>query len=273
MARQVDFTMKTRGWKVDSATNDSTSGTSDGSTGVIYAEADYYTLTMDGRLAFCELQQTDMTGIEVRNEVCFPQGWSIQEASIPTAYVDAATSFATEGAPTTLKPGLPAELECYDIWSTKKLREVDFDQIVMKSDGHGYNQVFPGFMSVFDLGTLTRDPYWDQEQIICGRSRYWNVSADISRTLEQADAAVRKFPMNLIHDLSWGLMEPMAVSLLHHARIWRMSVTSHSAPNTRFQPNTSWFYTLPASNQPMVTLAEEPDFVSRMTMERRSRDV
>ena len=68
-------------------------------------------------------------------------------------------------------------------------------------------------------------------------------------------------------------MEPMAVSILHHARIWRMSIPSIGAPATKFQHNTEWFYTLPMSNQPMMTLASDPGFVERMTMERRSRDV
>ncbi len=267
--------MKTRGWKVDSVTNYTSGAGSadDGSNGEIYAAADYFTTTMDGFMAFAELQQTDMTGIEVKREVCFPQGWSIQEASIPFGYLNPAQSYATESEPTTLLPGVNQQAICFDIWSTKKLREGDFNQIVMANDGHGYTTVFPGFLSLLDNGTLTRDPYWDQEQVIAARSRFWNVSADISRELLTANAAVRKIPMNLIHDLSWGLMEPMAVSILHHARIWKLAIPSTGAPNTRFQPDTDWFYTLPASNQPMLTLAEEPDFVSRMTMERRSRDV
>ena len=260
---------------MDSVTNN-TSDTS-GETGIIFQEADYYKFTLDGRLAIAERQQTDLTGIEINQEVCFPQGWSIQEASIPNGWLDPATSYAAEGAPTTRKTGLPLELECYDIWSTKMLRDEDIDEMVMAvgSSTNGYTQVFPGFLSIFDVGTLTRDPYWDQEQVICGRSRYWNVSLDVTRSNAEAQAAVRKLPMNLIHDLSWGMMEPMAISLLHHCRVWRMAVPVVMGVGTAvFQSaDTEWFYTLPASNQPMLTLAEKPDFVSRMTMERRSRDV
>lgn len=272
MPRQVDFTMKTRGWKIDSQT-ESTSTNINGSDGVTYKAVDYYNFTIDGRLAIAELQQTDLTGIEIKKEVCFPQGWDIQEPIIPYGYLDSATSYQAEGS--SASPGLALELDCIDIWSTKKITEDDFNKIVMGvGGGSGYNQVFPGFLNVHDLNDAAmKDPFWDQEQVIACRSRFWNVSADITKANFAANAAVRKIPMNLIHDLRWGLMEPMAVSILHHARIWRMSIPSIGAPATKFQHNTEWFYTLPMSNQPMMTLASDPGFVERMTMERRSRDV
>jgi hypothetical protein len=272
MPKQVDFTMKTRGWKVDSQT-EATSSDNTGAAGVTYKEADYYNLTIDGRLAFAELQQTDLTGIEIMRDVCFPQGWDIQEPIIPYCYLNPQESYQAEGGSVAL--GLPAELDCIDIWSTKKLTEEDFNKIVMGvGTANGYNQVFPGFLNVHDLNDAAMlDPFWDQEQIICGRSRFWNISADITKSNFSANAAVRKMPMNLIHDLRWGLMEPIASSILHHARIWRMSIPCFNPPNTRFQTTTNWFYTLPMSNQPMMTLASDPGFVERMTMERRSRDV
>lgn len=272
MPKQVDFTMKTRGWKIDAQT-EATASSDTGADGVTYKEADYYNFTIDGRLAFAELQETDLTGIEVQREVCFPQGWSIQEPIIPYCYLDNTTSYQPEGG--SAGTGLPAEVDCFDIWSTKKITEEDFNKIVMGVGvASGYNQVFPGMLNVHDLNDAAMlDPYWDQEQVIACRSRFWNVSLDVTKHNSAANAAVRKLPMNLLHDLSWGLMEPIASSVLHHCRIWRMSIPAKNAPNTRFQNNPDWFYTLPMSNQPMVTLASEPDFVSRMTMERRSRDV
>ncbi len=105
MPKQVDFTMKTRGWKVDSQT-EATSSDNTGAAGVTYKEADYYNLTIDGRLAFAELQQTDLTGIEIMRDVCFPQGWDIQEPIIPYCYLNPQESYPAEGGSVAL--GLPA---------------------------------------------------------------------------------------------------------------------------------------------------------------------
>ena len=281
MTRQVDFTMKTRGWKSDSTTNASGAGSGadgTGASGVIYKQVTsaggFYTLTLDGFLAFSEHQQTDLTGIEIKNEVCFPQGWDIQEPTIPYAFMSFATSYQPEGGAATF--GLPCQLQCYDIWSTKRIREDDFKKIVMGNvpGPAGFNQVFPGFMNVFDLNDAAMyDPYWDQEQVICARSRFWSVSSDVTKSIEGAASIIRKFPLTLTDDLRWGMMEPIAASMLHHTRIWKMAVPVTNVPNTRIQTNEDWFYTLPPSNQPMMTLASDPGFVERMTMERRSRDV
>jgi len=257
----------------ESITTDPTGGDS-----LTKARADYYCLTKDGRLAFAELNSTDLTGIEITRKILFPQGWDIQEPIYPRGYKALLDTFQADGAPAASQ-GLPPEVYCYDIWSTKKLQDEDFQQIVQGPTGNaGYTTTFPGFLAELDHGVLAGRPFWDQEQVIAARSRTWNQSMDITGAMEKTDPAIRKMPLNLTHDQRWGMMEPPAVSILHHARIWVLTVPCANSPNTIFlstgaPPTNDWFYSLPPSNQPMLCLAEDPGFVERMTFERRSKDV
>ena len=278
MATQTDLMMKTRGWKIDALT-EGTAGDTTGALSVTKAMSDYYALTADGRLAWAELTSTDMTGVEVMREVLFPQGWDIQEPMFPTCWMDGKTSYTNESS--AVVPGLWPEVYCYDIWSTKKVRLEDFNKMTMSGTvPMGYNTVFPGFLNQYDVNAAAmKDPYWDQEQVICGRSRNWTISNDIAESAK-ADSLIRKVPMALIHDNRWGLMEPIAASILHHCRIWVIAIPCQKAPATEFMatgsatdPNHGWFYNLPPSNQPMLTMRDDPGFVERMTMERRARDV
>lgn len=255
---------KTKGWKIDSTT---LAGFGAG-TSLLQEEADYCDITRDGRIAFAELSNTDLTGIEIKREVLFPQGVSIQEPFPVNGFVEFKTSFQGN-------EGLGAEVFCYDLWSTKKLQQEDFDKFVNKQNYTGFTQLAPGYLNTIDLGA-DKDPYWDQEQVIYGRSRYWFPSANFDRGISSAtNVAVRKFQFSKMFDSTWGLMEPIACSILHHARIWIFTypIQSGTAGEWVFNEGTEAFYTLPMSNQPMVTMRDDPGFIERMTMERRSRDV
>jgi len=264
MATPTNLMFKTKGWKVDSTT---IAGWATG-TSVIQNEADMWANTRDGRIAFAELSNTDFTGIEITREVLFPQGASIQEPFPPNGFNDHKTSFQGNG-------GLGPEVFCYDIWSSKELRYDDFQKLVNEESYTGYTQLAPGYLATIDFGE-DKDPYWDQEQVYYGRSRYWFPSANFDRQLSSVvNVAVRKFQFSKMFDSTWGLMEPMAVSVLHHARVWILTwpIASGTAGEWVFQESTESFYTLPASNQPMLTMREDPGFIERMTMERRARDV
>ena len=173
MATPTNLMFKTRGWKVDSTT---VAGWNTG-TSLIQAEADYHSITRDGRIAFAELSQTDFTGIEITREVLFPQGASIQEPFPVNGYLDHKESFVPTGGPGTPgSAGLGAEAFCYDIWSSKKLRSDDFRKLVNDQMFTSFTQQAPGYLSTVDL-LPPKDPYWDQEQVYYGRSRYWFPSA------------------------------------------------------------------------------------------------
>ena len=264
MATLTNLMFKTKGWKIDATT---LAGFSTGAS-LLQAEADYCDITRDGRIAFAELSNTDLTGIEIKREVLFPQGVSIQEPFPVNGFMDHKDSFQTN-------PGLGAEVFCYDLWSTKKLQQEDFDAFVNKQNYTGYTQQAPGFLSTIDI-LPPKTPYWDQEQVIYGRSRYWFPSANFDRGITAGtNVAVRKFQFSKMFDSTWGLMEPIACSILHHARIWIFSypIASGTPGEWVFDESSAAFYTLPMSNQPMVTMRDDPGFIERMTMERRSRDV
>jgi hypothetical protein len=257
---------KTNGWKVDNVTLGN--GTPIGS--AVEIQSDFFCITRDGRVAFAQLSQTDFTGIEVQRKVLFPQGVSIQEPMPVNGYLDPVGSFANG-----TKSGLGAEATCIDIWSSKELRQDDFDKIANNQAVYtGYTQVLPGFLNHIDQGP-DKDPYWDQEQVYYGRTRWFAPSANFDDAGKRAEPEVRKFQFSMISDQTWGLMEPMAVSTLHHARIWIVSVPLNNSTPGEFTiaQNANYFYTLPPSNQPMLTMAQDPGFVERMTLERRARDV
>lgn len=273
MPTPTNLMFKTRGWKVDATTlagwNNHASNPANPPS-VIQAEADMWANTRDGRIAWAELSQTDFTGIEITREVLFPQGASIQEPFPVNGWMDADTSYAGGTR------GLGAEVFCYDIWSSKKLRYDDFQKLVNEQSYTGFTQLAPGYLNTVDLGA-DKEPYWDQEQVYYGRSRYWfpsaNFRADVSNLTNQN---VRKFQFSKMFDSTWGLMEPMAVSILHHARVWIVSYAqdaSSSPGEFKVDEGSKAFYTLPMSNQPMLTMREDPGFLARMQMERRARDV
>ena len=256
---------KTRGWKVDSTT---IAGWGAG-TSVIQREADMWAITRDGRIAFAEQSQTDFTGIEITREVLFPQGASIQEPFPVNGYMDFKDSYVGG------TQGLGPEVFCYDILSSKKLRLDDFRKLVNEQSYTGFTQLAPGYLDTVDFG-VDKEPYWDQEQVYYGRSRYWFPSLNFDRGISgNTNVNVRKFQFSKMFDSTWGLMEPMAVSILHHARVWILTwpIQSGTPGEWVFDESTEAFYTLPMSNQPMLTMREDPGFIQRMTMERRARDV
>lgn len=261
---------KTNGYKIDDTTLNGFPNT-----GAIAEQADFACITRDGRIAFAQLSQTDFTGMEVQRKVLFPQGVSIQEPMPPNGYVNQKTSSAG-GAPSGTTAGLGAEATIIDIWASKELRQDDFDKIANNQTVYtGYTQVLPGFLNHIDLGP-DKDPYWDQEQVYYGRTRWFAPSANFDRQISTVvPAEIRKFQFSQISDQSWGLMEPMAVSTLHHARIVICTYPVNVATPGEFTLITGEgaFYTIPPSNQPMLTMAQDPGFVERMTLERRARDV
>jgi len=263
---------KTNGFKID----DTTLGNGNfPAQGVLVDQTDFSCITRDGRIAFAQLSQTDFTGIEVQRKILFPQGVSIQEPMPVNGYVDQKES-TSGGQPSGNTAGLGAEATIIDIWASKELRQDDFDKIVNNQTVYsGYTQVLPGFLNHIDLGP-DKDPYWDQEQVYYGRTRWFAPSANFDRQISSiTPAEVRKFQFSMISDQTWGLMEPMAVSTLHHARIIICSYPMNIGTVGEFTIKTGQnaFYTIPPSNQPMLTMAQDPGFVERMTLERRARDV
>jgi hypothetical protein len=236
-------------------------------------------------LAFAETFQIDLTGVEVTREVLFPQGWTIQESRALTCFLSATSQYNAG----TAGPGLPPMVEIIDFYSTKETQPEDFAEIVaglatpgslVTANASGINigsLNAPSFLETWD-GWGDQKPYWDTEQVIAGTYRRFgiNVSA-FDDKYEQINAAVRKVPMILNARTDFGSMEPIATDMLHYTRVVILvpPLTSSGTGGSEqaWTMGLGAFYNIPPANIPMVCVRDDPGFIQRMTMERRSKDV
>jgi len=261
MSRSHSFLVKTKGWLLTAGTIPD-----------VIARADYSTYTNNGRFAWAERTKIELTGIAANREVVFPMGWNVQELVPPEGYAYGTYNldFAA-GPPATIPNGLPFYCEIHDIWSTVPLSDADLGLIVGATNNEQYGPAMEGNAQI----TL-QAPYMDFEQVIAARSRVWGPSAaplDYSTRGEPPiiSSDVRQQFCPLMHDCTWGSGEPIANLDFYHVRCYIAGIDTMSGNVISNQTGT--FCTMPSSIQPMAVQIAKPDFLSRMTMERRSKGV
>jgi hypothetical protein len=237
----------------------------------VIAASDFSNFTLNGRFAWGVQSHTELVGTAIQGEVLFPQGWSVQEGTSPSGWVDRTIN-------NNLKTGMPWGVEIHDVWTTTPFTEEDF----RKFTGYYLNtQLPPAMLSAYQMIQHPgNEPYYDFEQVIACRSREWmgdTMGMDLVALLA-VDATVREMPGRKTHDVQWGSGEVIASQDIYHIRIMiaRVDTASNTGvpTETTFYTGTSnWFTIIPPSIQPMLTYADKPEFVEKITMERRSKNV
>jgi len=248
---------KTPGWVFSYATRQNIIDTST-----------YQGFTVNGRYAWGLVQQTELLGSALQEEVLFPQGWSVQEATGPRGYVERIINNVA-------RKGLPWGCEVHDVWSTVPITEEMFRRFV----GYYDNAQQPPAMEKAQMGQNEGlIPYLDFEQVIGVRSRNWmgDTMGMVLNDFDILDPIVRQMPSRKTHDMQWGSGEAIASQDIYHIRIVIAQMDTQSGTGTQgteFYNNSAWFTIIPPSIQPMLTYADKPPFVARITMERRSKNV
>jgi len=260
MPKMHSFVVKTKGWLLTS-----------GTIADVAARADWSDYTNNGRYAWAERNKIELTGLAIEDEVAFPMGWSVQETNPPEGYCYGLFHLNyAEGPPATVPNGLPWYCEIHDVWSTVALTDAQLELFAGVTDNEQYGPAFMGNAQVPVQGM-----YLDFEQVVAARSRVWGPSAsplnyDSRGSAPSLNAAVRQQFDPLMHDNVWGSGEPIASLDLHHVRLY---ITNIDTAADNEIDNNFTFCTMPPSIQPMRVEIVKPDFLSKMTMVRRSLDV
>lgn len=260
MPKQHSFLVKTKGWLLTA-----------GTIADVVARADYSVYTNNGRFAWAERNKIELTGLAIEDEVAFPMGWSVQETHPPEGYCYGLFHLDfVEGPPPTIPNGLPWYCEIHDIWSTVALTNEQLDLFAGRANNEQYG---PAFMGNAQIGAQAM--YLDFEQVVAARSRVWGPSAaplnyEAKGNIPTLNPAVRQQFDPLMHDNIWGSGEPIASLDLHHVRLYISNIDT--ASDNEIDINFT-FCTMPPSLQPMRVEVVKPDFLSKMTMVRRSLDV
>ena len=269
MSQQHSLLVKTKGWLLTA-----------GTIADVEARADWHHYTNNGRYAWAERNKIELTGIAVEDKVAFPMGWSVQETHPPEGYCYGLfhLDFQEEagGGRPTVPNGLPWYCEIHDIWSTVEISDYELGLF----SGQGNNEQYgPAFMGNAQIPSQAM--YKDFEQIIAARSRVWGPAAaplgscggqngNAPSGMPQIAPEVRQQFDPLMHDNIWGSGEPIASLDLHHVRLY---ITNIDTDTDESIGADFCFCTMPPSLQPMRVEIIKPDFLSKMTMVRRSLDV
>ena len=260
MPKTQSLLVKTKGWLLSAGTIEA-----------VEARADYSTYTQNGRFAWAERNKIELTGLAIENEVAFPMGWSVQETHPPAGYCYGLYHLDyVEGPPATIPNGLPWYCEIHDIWSSVELTDINLGDFM----GRISNEQFgPSFMG--NANVPSQAMYLDFEQVVAARSRLWGPAAapldyDARGKVPSINANVRKQFDPIMHDNIWGSGEPIASLDLHHVRIYITNIDTGADSEIDHE---FCFCSMPPSIQPMVVEIVKPDFLSKMTMVRRSLDV
>ena len=273
--------VKTKGWLLSA-----------GTIADVKARADWWADTQNGRFAWAERNKTELTGVAKDREVIFPGAWSVQEIVPPEgwmmgAYKNDPNDPDPELAIWLKLQGMPWYCEIHDIWSTVEITDQELGLIAGEVNNEQYGPSMLGNAQV-----TTQNTFLDFEQVIAARSRVWFPGSHLFDYSKQSGPAGSDFVINAevrqqfaakVHDNQWGSAEPIATLDLYHVRVMITNVDRDSAgymsgdpesPITATPlPGTGFFCTMPSSNQPMTAVRTKPDFLSRMTMERRSKGV
>ena len=255
------FLVKTKGWLLTKGTYVP-----------VTDNADWYTWCADGSFAWAEQQKIDLAGMAVKELVPVPQGWGVQEMLPPKGYcyglyqkeyVDASTSVNS----------LPWWCEIHDFWTTRPLDDAELQQIAGATINQRVGPAMNKYEEITATGGDAQPMYMDWEQVIACRSRTWAPAGgsplDYGRMT--MDAAVRKQFVAKLHDNQWGSMEPVATLDLYHCRLYRTNIDTQTAGE--IEDETSTFCDMPPSIQPMLLDVIKPEFITKVTMERRSKGI
>jgi len=255
------FLVKTKGWLVTGGTYTTITG-----------DADWYSWCAVGSLAWAEQQKIDLAGMAAKEVVPVPQGWSVQEMLPPKGYcyglyereyVDPATS----------ANDLPWWCEIHDFWTTRELTPAELQQIAGRSINERVGPAMNKYEEITASGGDAQPMFMDWEQVIACRSRTWapiGVTAfDYARMT--LDTAVRKQFVAKLHDNQWGSMEPIACLDLYHCRLYRTNIDTQAAGEVEVETGT--FCDMPPSLQPMRVDVVKPEFIAKVTLERRSKGI
>jgi len=258
------FTAKTHGWQVGPLFIEDI---------VDQCEAGFCKWTANFRFAFAEQQHIDLAGIAIDDKIAFPAGWSVQEIGAPKGWCQGIYN-------NNYKEGMPWYAEIHDLWTTRKLTEQEFNEIVGRNSNNPFG---PGMLGPAQSVGSRASSTMDFEQVVAARSRTWgpNLSnlfgyGSTDPEIDEPNINVRLQFGNLVHDNIWGSGEPIASTYLYHTRIYitNLDADAYTTPPVNSDvPVNGTFATFPSSIQPMLAVIDKPNFITRMTYKRRSLDV
>jgi len=234
----------------------------------ILAHSTHNTWCANGTFAWSEAQKIELTGLAVEEEVAFPQGWSIQEMTVPEGYCYGLYQLQYNISEPPPPNSLPWYCEIHDFWTTKPLTQQDFEDIVGRNVHQRYGPAMEGYINI-----PTQSPRFNWEQVVACRSRMWsppNIAA-WDYGVQRLNAQVRQQFNFKLHDNQWGSGEPIACLDLHHTRIYISNMDTET-PGV-IEADTNPYCDMPPSLQPMLVVVDKPEFLPRMTMERRSKGI
>jgi hypothetical protein len=255
------FLIKTKGWLLTKGTY-----------GVIRDDADWFDWLHDGRLAWAEQQKIELTGLAKKELVPIPQGWSVQEMIPPRGYCYGLYELEFDETSPPPPNNLPWYCEIHDFWTT---RELTADELMTISGTNIHQRCGPGMEGYRGISftASAQPPFMDWEQIVAARSRTWAPTAvgpaDYGRlTLDPVlrKQFVAKLPLPI-----WGSMEPIACLDLYHCRLMISNIDTESSEV--IEDETGTFCDIPPSLQPMIVDVVKPEFIARVTYERRSKGI
>tara|TARA_Y100000590_G_C15569872_1_gene958131 strand:- start:16 stop:795 length:780 start_codon:yes stop_codon:yes gene_type:complete len=254
------FLVKTKGWLLSSGTY-----------ATIQNDADWYDWCADGSLAWAEKTKIELTGLAAKGKIPVPQGWSVQEMLPPKGFCYGL--FETNYTEQTAANNLPWWCEIHDFWTTTELTDAELQQIA----GATINQrVGPGmnkYEEITATGGDAQPPFEDWEQVVACRSRTWapTSSAPLDYGRLTLHPNVRKTFVAKLHDNQWGSMEPIGTLDLYHCRLYRTNIDTQASET--IEPDTGTFCDMPPSLQPFLVEVVDPNFITEMTIQRRSKGI
>ena len=259
---QQEFLIKTKGWLLTKGTYQA-----------LQRSSDWHEWLIDGRFAWAEQQKIELTGLAKKEKVPIPQGWSVQEMLPPRGYCYGLYEREyDEGAPPTPND-LPWNCEIHDFWTTRELTDEELSTIAGVAINQRSGPGMEGYAYTVASAGNAQPPFMDWEQIVAARSRTYaptgNSGFDYGRLL--LDPAVRKQYVAKLHDNQWGSMEPIACLDLYHCRLMITNIDTESSET--IEDETGTFCDIPPSLQPMIVDVVKPNFITRMTYERRSKAI
>lgn len=262
---QQSFLIKTKGWLLTKGTY-----------GALRDTADWVDWTADGRLAWAEQQKIELTGLAKKKVVPIPQGWAVQEMLPPRGFCFGL--YHREYTEVVKPNGLAWNCEIHDFWTTRELTDAELQTIagstVNQRSGPGMEGY--AFTEVLSGSGDAQAPFMDWEQIIAARSRTFAPTSPVvalvaGPTGMEVDPAARKTYVAKLHDNQWGSMEPIACLDLYHCRLMISNIDTESVEV--IEDETSTFCDIPPSIQPMIVDVVKPNFITRLTYERRSKGI
>lgn len=260
---QQSFLIKTKGWLLSAGTLLPLQG-----------QADWNEWTADGRFAWAEQQKIELTGLAKKEMVPVPQGWAVQEMVPPRGYCFGL--YHREYTEDVKPNNLPWNCEIHDFWTTRELTDEELSTIAGEAINQRSGPGMEGYAFTTASSGNAQPPFMDWEQIVAARSRTWaptttNPAGYGIHVGSGPDPAVQKQFVAKLHDNQWGSMEPIACLDLYHCRLMISNIDTQSVDS--IESETSTFCDIPPSIQPMIVDVIKPEFIERVTYERRSKGI